>query len=79
MGRITAPWTKDQVDALNHYQRLGDFHPFTCGGDRGDEAHRSFAQESGDRDWGLLVATPGGWICPVCDYRQDWAHPFMAA
>ena len=21
-----------------------------------------------------LVATKNGWICPVCDYTQNWAH-----
>jgi len=24
-----------------------------------------------------LIATENGWICPVCDYKQDWAHNFM--
>jgi hypothetical protein len=24
-----------------------------------------------------LIATKEGWYCPVCDYRQDWAHRFM--
>jgi hypothetical protein len=24
-----------------------------------------------------LIATEGGWICPVCDYTQNWAHNFM--
>jgi hypothetical protein len=26
-----------------------------------------------------LLATKAGWLCPHCDYRQDWAHPFMVA
>lgn len=26
---------------------------------------------------GTLVATVRGWICPYCDYTQDWAHDFM--
>jgi hypothetical protein len=25
-----------------------------------------------------LVATESGWICTVCDYKQNWAHGFMA-
>ena len=25
-----------------------------------------------------LIATENGWICPVCDYTQNWAHNFMA-
>lgn len=62
--KITAPFTIAQVDALNRFQRAGHVHPFTCGNDH-----------SGDKD---LVATKDGWICPNCDYRQDWAHAAMA-
>jgi len=25
-----------------------------------------------------LVATENGWVCPVCDYKQNWAHAPMA-
>lgn len=25
-----------------------------------------------------LIATEDGWICPACDYKQNWAHDFMA-
>lgn len=60
-GKIIAPFTSNQVDALNAFQRLGYVHPFTCPG------HKS----AGDRN---LVATRGGWICCHCDYRQTWAH-----
>lgn len=65
----TAPWTEDQVANLNRYQRAGVCHPFTCG--RRDE-HRD--------DPGVLVAGRDGWTCPAdgCDYRQGWAHAFMA-
>jgi hypothetical protein len=63
-GKIFAPFTADQVDALNVFQRLGYIHPFTCPGHEG----------GGDRD---LIATRGGWICCHCDYRQDWAHVGM--
>ena len=44
-------------------------HPFTCG-NRSD--HPVVA---GDK--GVLVPTVRGWICPFCDYTQDWAHGFM--
>ena len=67
---VKKPWTQSQVDALNAFQIRRQLHPFTCGsGNRTDAAHLD-----GE---GLLVATPNGWICPYCDYRQDWAHPFM--
>lgn len=73
-----APWTDEQVAALNRWQTSGEFHPFTCGsGNRGDDAHVAHAKQFGG-DFGQLVATRDGWVCPVCDYRQTWAHWFMA-
>lgn len=62
MSIIRAPWTKEQVDALNRFQRLGFVHEFTC-----PEPHE-------DR---TLVATPHGWRCLICGYTQDWAHESM--
>jgi hypothetical protein len=80
MTQIRAPWTQEQVDALNRYQREGRFHAFTCGcDDRCDAAHVAHAEKNDDRDYGLLVATKDGWVCPVCGYTQNWAHAFMAA
>jgi hypothetical protein len=61
---LKAPWTAEQVDALNRFQRLYYVHEFTCVGHAG----------GGDR---TLVATRNGWICCHCDYKQDWAHSFM--
>jgi len=61
---IKTPWTAEQVDKLNRFQRRGDVHPLTCPGH----------EDGGDRD---LVATRNGWICCHCDYKQDWAHPIM--
>lgn len=60
--KIEAPWTPEQVTRLNAFQRVGWFHPFTCGMNTG---HR------------VLVATPDGWVCPDCAYTQNWAHAFM--
>ena len=59
---IEAPFSAEQVNALNAFQLRGDFHSFTCG------------KHSGHRD---LVATEKGWICEDCDYTQNWAHSFM--
>lgn len=78
MTRVEAPFSPEQVEALNTYQRTGTFHPFTCGNERTDAAHQAYARENGDRDFGLLVATHSGWECPVCQYRQSWAYAFMA-
>lgn len=70
--RIEAPWTPEQVDALNDFQtqRLG--HPFTCA-DRMDGTH---PERFGD--FGVLVATTDGWVCPDCPYTQRWAMAYMA-
>ena len=73
---VKAPWTDAQVEALNEYQTQGRFHPFTCGNDRHDAKHSLFAAEH-NLEHGLLRATAEGWICPCCDYTQDWAHDFM--
>ena len=79
--RIFAPWTPEQVRALTNFQFFAPFHPFTCGsGNRGDAAHVEAAERYALRDRGLLFATTDGWECPAegCDYRQNWAHAFMA-
>jgi hypothetical protein len=69
---VARPFTPDQVVALEAFQRSGRFHPFTCP-NRGDDEHRDTGV-----DLGALVPTVRGWICPYCDYTQDWAHGFMA-
>lgn len=66
MADCKAPWTPDQVDALNAYQRLGYVHEFTCPNNHGPKQSR------------VLEATEVGWKCLFCDYTQDWAHGFMA-
>lgn len=66
------PFTPDEVVALQRWQEDGQVHPFTCG-NRGDGNHPTV----GLRDHGVLVPTVRGWICPFCDYTQDWAHDFM--
>ena len=67
---IFAPFTLEQVEWLNAYQKNAHVHPFTCGGDRKDAAHLD-----GE---GVLVATEAGWICLYCAYKQSWAHLYMA-
>ena len=70
MSVVTPPWTQEQADALNAFQRRGEFHPFTCGsGRRTDPCHAD-----GE---GVLFATTLGWVCPFCPYRQGWAHSLM--
>jgi hypothetical protein len=65
MTKLLAPWTDAQVNALNRWQSLWHAHPFTCP----SEQHPGVS----------LVARHEGWFCPLCDYRQDWAHAEMAS
>lgn len=62
---IIAPWTEDQVAAINAWQASGVVHPFTC------EADHARQQ--------TLVAERDGWHCPDpdCSYTQDWAMTSM--
>lgn len=62
--RIMAPWTDDQVAALNRFQAAGFVHEFTCPTDHGQHSR-------------VLVAHRDGWRCPSCNYAQDWAHAAM--
>lgn len=71
---IIAPFSDEQVEALNKYQREAPFHPFTCA-NRGDGNH---VEHAGHSDLGMLTATNEGWVCSDCDYTQLWAHAFMA-
>lgn len=64
--RIPAPFTAEQVAALNARQQDGRFHPYTCGSGRRQDEHHLDGE-------GVLVATEEGWVCPYCDYRQNWA------
>lgn len=67
---IRAPFTQEQVDGLNRWQAAGTVHPFTCG-------NRSGHPMDPEGDYGVLVATPEGWVCRHCDYTQNFAHDFM--
>lgn len=64
-------FSADEVVTLNKGQTSGLLHPFTCP-NRGDGDHRNL-----NGDLGALFATTRGWICPFCDYTQNWAHGFM--
>jgi len=66
---VKAPWTPEQVAALNEFQTAENGHPFTCGGNRTDKYHLD--------GQGVLVATVYGWVCPYCDYEQDFAYDMM--
>jgi hypothetical protein len=63
MNTVKAHFTEDQVKSLIEYQKFGLPHEFNC---RKDHA--------GER---ALIPTKDGWICPTCDYKQDWCFEFM--
>lgn len=73
---IRAPWAPAQVEALNRWQANEWVHPYTCG-NRSAEGHKEYAEAHGQRDHGILQATPEGWVCPTCDYTQDTAWAGM--
>lgn len=90
MSRITAPFSPEQVDALNQFQ-LGvswcsPGHPVLCphwGGSEDaldDDAPAGARITHGEQGGplGVLVATASGWQCPHCDHSQNWAYGFMA-
>lgn len=57
-----APWSPEQIKTLEAWQRNKDLHPYTCG-----NGLHSITQ--------VLIPTVDGWVCPSCDYTQNWAHP----
>ena len=64
---IHAPWSDEQVAALNRYQQEGLGHPFT--GNRHTDGSEC-----------VLIATSSGWIkcCGDGTVIQTWAWNFMA-
>lgn len=80
MPKVEAPFTQEQADALNKYQKSGQFHPFTCIGrpylPSGKQVRLERSREVCPND-GLLIATKDGWVCPCGDCVQDWCWDFM--
>jgi hypothetical protein len=54
--KFHTPWSVEQVECLKRRQDDDNFHQYTCGN---DSRH-------------VLVPTTDGWVCPECDYKQDW-------
>jgi len=66
MERVNAPWTADQVESLNAYQKCDRVPHFT--GKRGPDGEKTY-----------LIATKDGWVeKPGGPVVQTWAHAFMA-
>jgi len=69
MEQIRAPFTDEQVEALNKWQNAGYVPDFTCCGE--------YCTRSEENNEGKLIATPDGWVCPCGQYTQDWANASM--
>lgn len=61
---MEAPFTDKQVKELNELQQDSRFHGYTCNG----------CVRSEENNWGKLIATKDGWICPCGKYKQTWTH-----
>lgn len=68
---VRAPFTPDQVVSLANWQADDNVHPFTCDNRDDEVTHPG--------KLGILLPTVRGWICPFCDYTQNWAYTFMAS
>ena len=73
---IRAPWTPEQVEALNRYQNDQSKEALTCGSVSAHSLDPKYPHMG--YEGRVLVAKKDGWHCPSCSYRQDWAHDFMA-
>ena len=69
---MEAPFTQEQIDKLNEYQKSGRFHPYTC--DRkSPNCETKLIPKDYSKD-GILIAMEDSWICPCGEYKQNWAH-----
>lgn len=57
--------TKEDIDILNQHQNSGRFHPYTCCSYNGCERDKQ-------PNWGQLIATEDGWVCPCGNYKQEY-------
>lgn len=64
--RINAPWSEKVVELLIKYQKSSQVHPYTCG------TTECVTKYGWDFDSTHLKPTTEGWVCPLCDYKQNW-------
>lgn len=67
-GITRAPFSQTTVRHLMVLQNRHDIHPYTCA-NRGNGKHEKIGGQTG-----ILVPTADGWVCPDCNYTQDWCH-----
>jgi hypothetical protein len=68
--RFVAPWTPDQVEALNRWQGSDEVHPFRCG--------CGAVLRASAEGWRCDDPERNAWDGPPGRLVQDWAHAFMA-
>jgi hypothetical protein len=61
--KITAPWSPEQVAALQAWQDAGYVHELTC---------RHNGLPAGRKHHALVAQRDGLW-CPTCGHIQTWA------
>lgn len=64
-----APWSEEDVVLLTLRQQVSWLHEYTCPTDHEIE-HATLPIKANL----VLIATPRGWYCPICRYRQSWCH-----
>lgn len=73
MKEINTPFTKEQVDKLNEYQRKGIFHPITCI-NNGDDTHVNYEFENKHKgeqyEEFLKIQKEKGIKYPEMEFRQ---------
>lgn len=60
-------FSDESIKRLNEEQNDDRFHGYTCCGYDG-------CVRSEQPNWGKLIATKEGWICPCGKYKQNWYH-----
>ena len=63
------PWTDEEIDSINNYQKSRQWFPVTCGT---TEKHQpiNFDTECTPGIESILIATKYYLYCPDCDYKQ---------
>ena len=65
-----APFTEEEIKKFNEHQKNIMYHPYTCCSTDSDGNHC----ERSKNNWGILIATRDGLVCPCGKYKQDWFH-----
>jgi hypothetical protein len=67
-------WLREEVKKLDEWKSVAD----DCADWQFANILASQVIPYSDENEGMLKATTDGWICPCGEYKQDWAHDFMA-